>query len=60
MIGGKRSKGKQREKILDGLTKWLRVGRVAETLKATSDRDAWKVMVTYDVGVPIGYVGVLF
>ena len=26
MIEGKRSRGKQREKMLDGLTKWLKVG----------------------------------
>ena len=33
MIGGKRSRGKQHEKMLDGLTKWLKVGRVREALK---------------------------
>ena len=39
--------GKQREKTLDGLTKWPKAGRVTETLKATRDRDAWKVMIAY-------------
>ena len=35
MIKGKRSRGKQREKMLDGLTKLLKVGRVTEALKMT-------------------------
>ena len=47
MIEGKRIRGKQREKMLDGLTKWLKVGRETEELKATRDRDAWKVMIAY-------------
>ena len=47
MIAEKCSAGKQHEKILDGLTKWLKVGRVKEALKATRDRDAWKVIITY-------------
>ena len=38
--------GKQREKILDELTKWP-VGRVIVALKTTRDRDAWKVMIAY-------------
>ena len=42
-----RSRGKQREKMLDGLTKWLKVGRVTEGLKTTRDRDAWKVMIAF-------------
>ena len=33
-------KGKQRKKMFDGLTKWLKVGRVIEALKAIRDRDA--------------------
>ena len=33
MIEGKHGRGKQREKMLNGLTKWLKVGRVAEALK---------------------------
>ena len=47
MTEGKRSMGKQGEKMLDGLTKWLKVGRVTEALKATRDRDAWKVMIAF-------------
>ena len=37
----------QGKKMLDGLTKWLKVGRVTEALEATWDRDAWKVMIVY-------------
>ena len=44
MIKDKRSSGKQNEKVLDGLTKWLKIGRVTEVLEARRDRDAWKVM----------------
>ena len=47
MIKGKRSRGKQHEKMLDGLTKWLKVGRVTETQKAMKDRDEREVMITY-------------
>ena len=42
MIEGKRSRGKHNEKMLDGQTKWLKVGRVIEKLKAM-----WKVMISY-------------
>ena len=39
-VEGKGSRGK-REKMLDGLTKWLKLGRVTEeALKATSVRNA--------------------
>ena len=41
---------KQREKMLDGLTKWLKVGRVTDALKVTTHRDVWKVMITYAKG----------
>ena len=47
MVVGKRSRGKQGGKMLDGLTKWLKVGRVTDALKATRDREAWKVMVAH-------------
>ena len=40
-------KVKQREKILDGLRKWFKLGPVTEALKAMRDRDAWKVMMAY-------------
>ena len=47
VIVGKRSRVKQRDKISDGLIKWLKVGRVTEALKATKGRDSWKVMIAY-------------
>ena len=43
MFKGKPSREKHHEKMLDGLTKWLEVGRVTEALKVTRDREAWKV-----------------
>ena len=39
--------GKQRQKMLEGLTKWLKVGIVVETLKGTKIRDVWKVMIAH-------------
>ena len=39
--------GKQRQKMLEGLTKWLKVGIVVETLKGTRNRDVWKVMIAH-------------
>ena len=44
---GKRRRGKQQENILAALTKWLNIGRVTDALRATMDRDGWKVMVAY-------------
>ncbi|GFO28150.1 hypothetical protein PoB_005465500 [Plakobranchus ocellatus] len=42
---GKRSRGRQREKITDGLVTWLGPGRVRETLAAVKDRDLWWDMI---------------
>ena len=36
IVGGENSV----KRCLGGLTKWLKVGRVTEALKATTDRDA--------------------
>ena len=47
MIEGKCNRGKQHEKIFDGLIKWLKVGKVTEALKAARNKDAWKVMIAY-------------
>ena len=47
MTKGKRSRGKQAENMLDGLTKCLNVGQVTDALIAMRDRDAWKVMIAY-------------
>ncbi|GFN87893.1 endonuclease-reverse transcriptase [Plakobranchus ocellatus] len=35
---GKRSRGRQREKIMDGLATWLGTGKVLDTLAAVKDR----------------------
>ena len=45
MMEGKRSRGKQREKMTDRLVKWLGAGKVVEILKATRDRGIWKDMI---------------
>ena len=47
MIKKKIQKENEWEKMLDGPTKWLNVKQVTETLKATRDLDAWKVMIAY-------------
>ena len=44
---GKTQQGKQREKMFDERTKWLKIGRVTEALKAMRDRDARRVMIAY-------------
>ncbi|GFO49440.1 hypothetical protein PoB_007594500 [Plakobranchus ocellatus] len=38
---GKRSRGRQREKIMDGLATWLGPGKVSDILAAVKDRDLW-------------------
>ena len=38
---------KKQGKILDGLTKWLNVGQVADALNVTRGQDAWKIMIDY-------------
>ena len=45
MMEGKRSRGKQRETMTDGLVNWLGAGKVVEILKATRDRGIWKDMI---------------
>ena len=47
VIVGKRSRGKQSQNMLDGLTQWIKIGRVIEALKTTRDRDSWEVMIAY-------------
>ena len=46
MMEGKRSRGKQREKMTDELANWLGADKVVEILKATRDRGIWKDMIT--------------
>ena len=45
MLEGKRSRGRQREKVLDSLASWLRATDMMEMLKATKDRDVWRDMI---------------
>ena len=47
MIQRNCSREEQGEKMLDGLTKWLKVGRETDALKMMRNRDAWKVMIAY-------------
>ncbi|GFO37506.1 hypothetical protein PoB_006401100 [Plakobranchus ocellatus] len=42
---GKRSRGRQREEIMDGLATWLGPGKVSDTLAAVKDRDLWRDMI---------------
>ncbi|GFO12710.1 endonuclease-reverse transcriptase [Plakobranchus ocellatus] len=42
---GKRSRGRQREKIMDGLATWLAPGKVSDILAAVKDRDLWRDMI---------------
>ena len=46
MMEGKRSRGKQREKMANGLVNWLGAGKVVEILKASKDSGIWKDMIT--------------
>lgn len=41
-IDGKRSRGRQREKITDSLAAWMEVKSTTELLRVTQDRDVWK------------------
>ncbi|GFN96404.1 craniofacial development protein 2 [Plakobranchus ocellatus] len=42
---GKRSRGRQREKIMDGLATWLGPGKVSDILAAVKERDLWRDMI---------------
>ncbi|GFO15676.1 hypothetical protein PoB_004218100 [Plakobranchus ocellatus] len=42
---GKRSRGRQREKIMDGLATWLGTEKVSDILAAVKDRDLWRDMI---------------
>ena len=43
-IIGRRDRGKQREKILDGLTKWHGKKRTTELIATVRNRELWKKM----------------
>ncbi|GFO42878.1 hypothetical protein PoB_006938300 [Plakobranchus ocellatus] len=42
---GKRGRGRQRDKIMDGLATWLGPGKVSDILAAVKDRDLWRDMI---------------
>ncbi|GFO44383.1 endonuclease-reverse transcriptase [Plakobranchus ocellatus] len=44
-LEGKRSRGRQREKITDGLATWLGPGKVTDTLTAVKDRHVRRDMI---------------
>ncbi|GFO34714.1 endonuclease-reverse transcriptase [Plakobranchus ocellatus] len=45
MLEGKRSRGKQREKLIEGLTDWLKAEKSLEAIEATKDRKKWRTMI---------------
>ena len=45
MLEGNRSRGRPREKMLDGLTSWLKVEKVTDILRAAKDRDVWRGLI---------------
>ena len=44
-IDGKRSRGRQREKILDSMTVWLQKDKPIQTISCTLNRERWRSMV---------------
>ncbi|GFN89757.1 hypothetical protein PoB_001626300 [Plakobranchus ocellatus] len=51
MLEGKRSRGKQREKLIEGLTDWLKAGKSLEAIEATKDRKKWRTMIANAISV---------
>ena len=49
-IEGKRDRGRQREKMLDGLTRWHGARSPAELIDKTKDRELWRGMTAYASG----------
>ena len=45
MMEGKRGRGRQREKMTDGLTQWLGTEKATRTLATARDRDLWRDMI---------------
>ncbi|RUS74904.1 hypothetical protein EGW08_017335 [Elysia chlorotica] len=46
MIDGKRSQGRQIEKMADGMKEWLQISKVTEMMKLTREREIWRDMIT--------------
>ncbi|GFO03006.1 F-box/lrr-repeat protein 18 [Plakobranchus ocellatus] len=55
MLEGKRSRGKQREKLIEGLTDWLKAGKSLEAIEATKDRKKWRTMIANAVECLISF-----
>ncbi|GFO37552.1 retrovirus-related pol polyprotein line-1 [Plakobranchus ocellatus] len=47
---GKKSRGRQREKMLDGMTSWMGTKRVTDALSESWDRESWKDMIAKSKG----------
>jgi hypothetical protein len=47
-IVGKKNRGRQREKIWDGLTNWMRMRSNADLMTKTRDRNMWRFMIAND------------
>ncbi|GFO50243.1 hypothetical protein PoB_007674800 [Plakobranchus ocellatus] len=45
MLEEKRSRGKQREKLIEGLADWLKAGKSLEAIEETKDRKKWRTMI---------------
>ena len=43
---GKRARGRQREKILDGIARWLGQSKTSDILKEVEDRELWQRMIS--------------
>ena len=45
-LKGRRARGRQREKTLDGLTEWMGKDKVTDMLSFARDREVWRDMIT--------------
>lgn len=46
-LEGKRSRGRQRMKMIDGITSWLETGEATTTIRRVRDRDGWRDMIAH-------------
>ena len=46
-IQGRRDRGKQREKMLDGLTSWFEKISMSKLITCTKQRELWRDMIAY-------------
>ncbi|GFR61997.1 endonuclease-reverse transcriptase [Elysia marginata] len=45
-LDGKRGRGKPREKMMDGLKRWLGSGSLTETMTAMGHRELWRNLIS--------------